>query len=178
MNLYVVIAAACVAGVLAVGTVAAFAPINQGVWPWRSVPPPPPPFAAFGPDCQIAPVNADHLFLSAPVYQGDTLTNVQLGDESSVTTMVRVFVAPGSKPITVLLQSSQPVIWNFEGAVGRVARAMIVPGYRDRAAVAGLSAAQVDLVKLTRCPERIVPFEQAIPWRRDGILHTLFGRSS
>ena len=177
MDRNVVIAAACVASVLAVGTVAAFSPISQGYWPWSSVPPPPPPFAAFGPDCQIAPVNTDHLFLSATVHQGDTLTNVQLGDESSGTTMVRIFVAPGSKPITVLLQSSQAVIWNFEGAVGRVARAMVVPGYRDRAAVAGLSAAQVDLVKLTRCPEKIIPFEQAIPWRRDGILYTLFGRS-
>jgi len=177
MDRNVVIAAACVASVLAVGTVAAFSPIIQGYWPWSSVPPPPPPFAAFGPDCQIAPVNTDHLFLSATVHQGDTLTNVQLGDESSGTTLVRIFVAPGSKPITVLLQSSQAVIWNFEGAVGRVARAMVVPGYRDRAAVAGLSAAQVDLVKLTRCPEKIIPFEQAIPWRRDGILYTLFGRS-
>jgi hypothetical protein len=177
MDRNAVIAAACAAGVLALGTVAAFAPISQGFWPWSSVPPPPPPFAAFGPDCQIAPVNADHLFLSASTYQGDTLTNVQLGDESNVTTMVRISVTPGSKPITVLLQSSQAVIWNFEGAVGRVARAMIVAGDRDRAAVAGLLPAQVDMVKLTRCPEKIVPFEQAIPWRRDGILYTLFGRS-
>ena len=177
MDRNAMIATACVAGVLVAGTVAAFGPMSQGLWPWSTVPPPPPPFAAFGPDCQIAPVNADHLFLSAKVYQGDTLTNVQLGDELSGTTMVRIFVAPGSKPITVLLQSSQAVIWNFEGAVGRVARAMIVPGSRDSAAVAGLSAAQVDLVKLTRCPEKIIPFEQVIPWRRDGILFTLFGRS-
>lgn len=177
MNRNVVIAAVFAAGALALGAVAAFVPMSHGFWPGSSVPPPPPPFAGFGPDCQIAPVSADHLFLSATVYQGDTLTNVQLGDESSETTMVRVFVASGSKPITVLLQSSQAVVWNFEGAVGRVARAMIVPGSRDRAAVAGLSAAQVDLVQLTRCPERIIPFEQVIPWRRDGILFTLFGRS-
>ena len=129
------------------------------------VPLPPPPFAAFGPDCEIAAVSKDHVFVAASVQQGDTLTNVQLGDQTSGTTMVRVVVASGSKPITVLLQSSQQLIWSFEGAVQRVARAIVISGQRDGAAVAGLPAAQVDFVKLARCPAQIIPFEQAIQWR-------------
>ena len=177
MDRNAVIAVVCGAGALALGAVAAFVPTSNGIWPGSSAPPPPPPFAAFGPDCQIAPVSTEHLFVSATVNQGDTVTNVQLGDQTSETTMVRIVVASGSKPITVLLQSSQAVIWSFEGAVGRVARAMIVPGSRDRAAVAGLPAAQVDILKLARCPVQTIPFEQVIEWRRDEILRTLFGRA-
>jgi hypothetical protein len=140
------------------------------------VPLPPPPFAAFGPDCEIAAVSKDHVFVAASVQQGDTLTNVQLGDQTSGTTMVRVVVASGSKPITVLLQSSQQLIWSFEGAVQRVARAIVISGQRDGAAVAGLPAAQVDFVKLARCPAQTIPFNTISGGRRDEILQTLFGR--
>jgi hypothetical protein len=177
MDRNALIAVVCVAGALALGAVAGGVPLNHDLWTRSSVPPPPPPFAGFGPDCQIAPVSAEHLFVAATVNQGDTVTNVQLGDETSETTMVRIVVASGSKPITVLLQSSQAVIWNFEGAVERVARAMIVPGSRNRAAVAGLPAAHVDILKLARCPVQTVPFEQLIQFRRDEILRTLFGRA-
>lgn len=165
-----------IAVVLGVGT-AALVIMRSSILAGSPVPPPPPPFAAFGPDCEIAPVSTEHSFAAASVYQGDTLTNVQLGDQSGETTMVRIVVASGSKPITVLLQSSQPVIWSFEGEVGRVARAMIIPANRDRAAVAGLPAAQVDILKLARCPVQAIPFEQNNAWRRDEILKTLFGRS-
>jgi hypothetical protein len=142
----------------------------------NAVPPPPPPFAAFGPDCEIAAVSKDHLFVAASVYQGDTLTNVQLGDPAGETTMVRIAVVSGAQPITVLLQSSQPVIFSFEGAVERVARAIIIPGYRDRVAVSGLPAAKVDIPKLARCPAQSIPFEKNNARRRDEILLTLFGR--
>ncbi|WNV07952.1 hypothetical protein [Tardiphaga sp. 709] len=123
----------------------------------QSVPPPLPPFAAFGPDCEIAPVNGEHQFLAVRVYQGDTLANVQLGDPNGRATIVRVFVDRGAKPITVLLQANDSVIWDFEGDVARIARAIVIPASRDRTAVRGLPAANVDLLKLTRCPGLDMP---------------------
>jgi hypothetical protein len=176
MNRNVVVAIGLVVAALAFGGMASFVTINNEAIAGSSVPPPPPPFAASGPDCEIAPVSAEHLFVAASVYQGDTLTNVQLGDQTGETTMVRIAVASGAKPITVLLQSSQPVIFSFEGAVQRVARAIIVPGYRDRVAVAGLPAAQIDILKLARCPAQTIPFDEVNVRHRDEILLTLFGR--
>jgi hypothetical protein len=176
MNRNAVIAIVLGVGALALGGVASFVTMGNVISTGSSVPPPPPPFAAFGPDCEIAPVSKEHVFAAALVHQGDTLTNVQLGDQTGGTTMVRIVVASGSKPITVLLQSSQPVIWSFEGAVQRVARAIVIPGHRDRVAVAGLPAAQVDFVKLARCPAQTIPFNTIIGGRRDEVLQTLFGR--
>lgn len=115
-------------------------------------PKPPLPFAVFGPDCQIAPVDPGHFFVAAAVSRGDTLTNLQLNDPNGRATVVRVVIEKGDKPITVLLQADEAVIWDFEGAVERVARAMIVPAYRDRGAVRGLAAGKVDILRMARCP--------------------------
>jgi hypothetical protein len=68
------------------------------------------------------------------------------------------------------------VIWDFEGSVERVARAMIVPDYRDSAAVRGLSAAKIDILKLTRCPTQRMPFGNVVDKNADGIFQGYFGR--
>lgn len=141
MNRNILIAVGVVLAALALSGKNPFITKYNGIPTVNSVPPPPPPFAAFGPDCEIAPVSKEHLFVAASVYQGDTLINVQLGDSTGGTTMVRIAVASGEQPITVLLQSSQPVIFSFEGEVGRVARAIVIAGYRDSVAVSGLPAA-------------------------------------
>jgi hypothetical protein len=176
MNRNILIAVGVVLAALALSGKNPFITKYNGNPTVNSVPPPPPPFAAFGPDCEIAPVSKEHLFVAASVYQGDTLTNVQLGDSTGGTTMVRIAVASGEQPITVLLQSSQPVIFSFEGEVGRVARAIVIAGYRDSVAVSGLPAAQVDILKLARCPAQSIPFENTNERRRDEVLLTLFGR--
>ena len=167
---------AAVLGLAAIvfGGIAAWFSLNNAILR-DTVPPPPSPFAAFGPDCEIAPVSKEHMFVAAGVYQGDTLTNVQLGDRKAASTMVRVAVAPGSQPVTVLLQSQEAVIWSFEGAVERIARAIIIPGLGDNAAVAGLSADRVDILKLARCPARSIPLD-ANPLRRYDIMRGFFGR--
>ena len=175
MNRNVLIAALVAAGPLLLVGMAIFGPMSS-VIPTGAVPPSPSPFAAFGSNCEIAPVSKEHVFVAASAYQGDTLTNVQLGDEDSETTMVRIVVASGSKPITVLLQASRPMIWNFEGAVERVARAIIFPGNRNRVAVAGLPAAQVDLVKLEGCPAQAITLNKDNEKRRDELLTAMFGR--
>jgi hypothetical protein len=135
------------------------------------------PLAALGPDCEIAAVNPDHAFVAAAVYGGDTLTNLQLKTADNETTLVRVKVAPGARPITVLLQAEQAVIWDFEGAVERVARAIVVPNSKGQAATRGLSAQQTDFLKLTGCPQQSIPMKRDPDNQRDGILRLYFGRA-
>jgi hypothetical protein len=83
--------------------------------------PPPSPFLAFGPDCRINPVDPAHDFVAVAISHGDTLTNVQLNDPNGRTSIVRVVIDKGDRPITVLLQADDAVIWDFEGAIERVA---------------------------------------------------------
>jgi hypothetical protein len=135
------------------------------------------PFAALWPDCRIAPVDPGHAFVAAAVYEGDTLTNLQLNTPDSGTTVVRVVVARGTKPITVLLQAEQAAIWDFEGAVERVARAIVIPNSKGQAATRGLSAQQTDFLKLAGCPKQSIPFKQDSDNQRDQILMQYFGRA-
>lgn len=138
---------------------------------------PPPPFAAFGPDCAMAPVSPDHSFVVAGVHEGDTLTNVQLADPLGRTTIVRVMIAPGSKPVTVLLQAEAPVVWDFEGATGRVARAIIVSNEPIRAAVRGLPSEHVEFAKLSReCPARKIPLGSNAGSQQEQVLLGILGR--
>lgn len=59
--------------------------------------------------------------------QGDTLTNVQLADPNSMSTIVRVEIRAGSAPLTLFLHSDGGVIWEFTGEVSRIKRAIIAP---------------------------------------------------
>jgi hypothetical protein len=135
------------------------------------------PVVALGPDCEIAAVKPDHAFVAAAVYGGDTLANLQLKTSDNETTVVRVKVAPGAKPITVLLQAEQAVIWDFEGAVERIARAIVIPNSRGQAATRGLTAQQTDFLKLTGCPQQSIPLKQDADNQRDTILRQYFGRA-
>ena len=71
---------------------------------------PAPPFAAFAPNCAVAAVSPEHSFVAVDVTEGDTLTNVQLIDPQGTTTIVRVAITPGLKPVTVLLQAESAVV--------------------------------------------------------------------
>ena len=67
----------------------------------------PGPFSAFAPDCEIAAVDKEHLFLAAGIRQGDTLTNIQMSPDV-VTTAIKVAVKESRKPVTLLLQAEAP----------------------------------------------------------------------
>jgi len=136
-----------------------------------------PLFAALRPDCAIA-VNPDHTFVVAGISEGDTLTNVQLVDPLSRTTIVRVLVAPGSKPVTVVLQTEDSVVWDFEGATGGIARVIVLAGEAGRAAVRGLPSQHIEFAKLGRdCPARRIPLGNNPEKRlQEHILLGIFGR--
>ncbi len=135
----------------------------------------PGPFAAFAPDCEIAAVDKEHLFLATGVNQGDTLTNILLGAEG-LTTTIRVAVRESKKPVTLLLQAETPVIWDFEEAGDQIRRVIVIAPDRERAAVRGLAAAKVEFFKMTRCPEQSIPIKLGAG-KSDPILRQLFGRA-
>ena len=113
--------------------------------------------------------------------EGDTLTNLQLGDPDSESTIVRVEVEAGSGPLTIFLHSETPVIWDFEGAVEQVEHAFIVTREgmhtrkgTQRAASRGLPEKAVKFPDLTGCPFVILP-----PWAKaDNNVELYFGRSA
>ncbi|MBR1124638.1 hypothetical protein JQ628_24155 [Bradyrhizobium lablabi] len=178
MNLNTHLIAAALSGVMLIfgNASALFATENTISQAGRSASPQPSRFAAVGPDCEIAQPNSEHLFVAVAVDHGDALTNIQLDNPAIKTTMVRVVVDAGARPITILLQSGDPVIWDFEGAVERIARAIVVPGYRNRVAMRGLPAERVDFLKLARCPAQSIPLKNDPKNERDEILRGLFGR--
>ena len=135
------------------------------------------PDPAARPECKVAAVDPDHAFIAASVYQGETLTNLQLNTPDHATTAIRVMVAPGDKPITVLLQAEEAVIWDFEGAVERVARAIVLTNSERQAAIHGLSAQQGDFLQITGCPQPSIPLQRIAGDGWGGIIRQTFGRA-
>jgi hypothetical protein len=106
--------------------------------------------------------------------EGDTLANLQLGDPDAISTVVRVEVEAGSIPLTIVLESVDSVIWDFEGAVERVASAIIVAkGKRHPAAIRGLPEKVIRFPDMAGCPPVILP-----PWQKKNNVEFYFGRAA
>jgi hypothetical protein len=99
------------------------------------------------PTCALEPVPAEDEFIAATIHDGETLANVLISP-SAVSTIVRVNVTPGAKPITAFLAGSPGVIWDFEGDVDRIRRVAVVPG---QAGVRGIPAGRVEFPKMPGC---------------------------
>ena len=123
-------------------------------------------------DCRFASVSAGSRFIVAGVMDGDTLSNLQLGDPKEASTIVRVEVEAGPGQLTVFLHSESPVIWDFDGAVERIESAFIArrKGTREVAS-RGLPESAVKFPDLDRCPTVIQP-----PWVNVNNIGLYFGR--
>ncbi|WP_141713599.1 hypothetical protein [Bradyrhizobium elkanii] len=124
-------------------------------------------------DCRFASVGAGSRFIVAGVMDGDTLSNLQFGDPKEASTIVRVEVEAGSDPLTVVLHSESPVIWDFGGAVERIESAFIArrKGTREVAS-RGLPEGVAKFPDLDRCPTVIQP-----PWANVNNVQLYFGRA-
>ena len=89
---------------------------------------------------------------------------------------MRVRVNEGTRPITVVLQAQPPVIWDFEGLVWRVERAIVLSAGDRRAGVRGLPAERAEFPDLARCPRAIFPPWNAPEAQRDTNIEAYFGR--
>ena len=126
--------------------------------------------------CTRAPVPDDHLFIAISSYQGATLANVHVG-EGTVSTIVRVTVAPGDQPITVFALGFSGVIWDFAGDVQRVRRVFAASSNRDRrVAVTGLPADRIEFPGGENCQFHMLPSNDDHIEGQSRALRFLFGR--
>ena len=110
--------------------------------------------------------------------EGDTLTNLQLGDSDGQSTIVRVQVEAGSGPLTIFLHSESPVIWDFEGAVEQVDSAIIITrDGKQRVASGGLPERVIKFPDLAGCPWVILPPSMK-PRDDESNVELYFGRSA
>lgn len=134
----------------------------------------PPPRAIA--DCRFASVDAAHRFIVAGVMNGDTLTNLQLGDPDRASTVIRVDVKAGAGPLTVFLHSQDAVIWDFEGAVEEIGSAFIVARNGSRGVAArGLAEGIAKFPDLSRCPS-VIPAPSMKPLEDKNNIELYFGR--
>lgn len=104
------------------------------------------------PACAREAVPDAHLFVAANLHEGNTLANVLIGSGNQPSTVVRVTVAPGDRPLSVFVIGCSGVIWDFAGDVARVQRVMAMSSAGDRrVAVRGIAAARVEFVDLPGC---------------------------
>ena len=127
-------------------------------------------------ECKVVPPDRSHLFIAAGVMHGDTLTNVQLADPDSRSTIVRVVVAAGHQPLTVFLYSYEEVVWDIEGATDRLHRVIVSSSTVERrVAVRGVPAERIEFPEFARC-RPLLPPEAVDDEARDQAMKFLFGR--
>lgn len=127
--------------------------------------------------CTGAPVPDDHLFIALSLYQGATLANVFVG-EGTISTVIRVTVAPGDQPITVFALGYSGAIWDFGGDVQRVQRVFAVSSNRDRrVAVKGLPADRVEFTDGEYCQFPTLPSSDDAAEGVSRSMRFVFGRS-
>lgn len=101
--------------------------------------------------CTIPQVAGSTHFVLATVGAGTALPTVSLGGDDLVTTLVRMRVERGTKPITLLVASDTAVILDVDGAVERLAS---VTGIGGPLGVRGVAPGRVHLTDPERCALR------------------------
>jgi hypothetical protein len=97
--------------------------------------------------CTLQPVASTDEFVVVSVPMGETQVNVQLYP-STISSMMYLDVAPGQKPIDVLLIATSPTVFDFTGDVDRIRRVIVGP---NPAAVRGVAADRIEFRDLHPC---------------------------
>jgi hypothetical protein len=102
----------------------------------RSLPP------VSGGSCTMPGAHPDDEVVLFGAYEGDTISTATVAGQDEATTTIRVDVAPGTRPLYVVLSAFDSTIWRFEGDTARV-RQVVLVGVRAQG-VTGIDAARVD----------------------------------
>jgi hypothetical protein len=78
--------------------------------------------------CKLPRARSGEVVTLLGVYEGDTQPTVAVAGQDESTGLVRVEIEAGPEPIYLILAAYEPTIWQFEGAVGRLARVVAIPG--------------------------------------------------
>jgi hypothetical protein len=101
--------------------------------------------------CVLPPATAEAEIIALSVYEGDAVSTVAVSGQDRETSVVRVKIEPGKKPIYVFVTGYGSLVWNFEGATQRIERVVVQPGLA--AGVAGISKSRVSFVPKDSCGE-------------------------
>jgi len=98
--------------------------------------------------CVMPPVPAGAKLVLIGTYHGTGISTVAIGSQDVTTLAARITIEDGTEPLYVVLVSAAPVIWQFDGAVARVARAVLAsPYYYYRARLPGIPAGVTGLAR-------------------------------
>jgi Ca2+-binding EF-hand superfamily protein len=75
----------------------------------------------------VVPMGAKVIMVST--YRGTGVSTIAIGSQDVTTSVARVTIEDGAEPLYVVLVSAAPVIWQFDGAVARVTRAVLVSNH-------------------------------------------------
>ncbi|MBZ8131715.1 hypothetical protein CLD20_00375 [Afifella sp. IM 167] len=99
--------------------------------------------------CGAPKAEPDQKVMLIGAYEAAAISSVFVGSPEEETGTVPVHVEPGKTPLYVLATSYQPVIWQFDGAVERVAT--VVVGGRASGGVAGIAEDRVHFLEAEDC---------------------------
>ncbi len=106
--------------------------------------------------CSLPKAQPEEVVFAAGVYESDAVSSIALAGQGSVTNATRVVIAPGVRPVYLLLNSYGSMVWEVTGAVGRVSRAVVTSftttqSGKPAAGVIGLDRARISFVEKKTC---------------------------
>ena len=72
-------------------------------------------------ECALPPVSADTQIVLLGAYEAHAQSSVTLGLQDNEVRAGTIVVAPGERPLAIVLPTYRPTIWQFRGATGRIA---------------------------------------------------------
>jgi Ca2+-binding EF-hand superfamily protein len=75
-------------------------------------------------DVPTAPPGARLLLLAG--LRGEGLSTVRVGAENEATRTATIAIEPGDEPLYLVLATLEPMIWQFDGAVGRLVKVVLI----------------------------------------------------
>lgn len=81
-----------------------------------------------GDDCVLPPVSPSTQIILLGAYEARALSSVALGPQDNEMRAGFVTIAPGPRPLAVVIATARPTIWQFRGAVSRLAWVVLTSG--------------------------------------------------
>ena len=123
-----------------------------------------------------APEGAKLLYLGA--YEGTAVSSVTVAGQDAETDVATIAVDEGEKPITIVLTSYKPMIWQFTGKTDRVAAVFIVAPYGKATAgsgATGIGKQKIKFVQQSGC-FHMEQNDDIAAARARGTMRATFGR--
>jgi len=77
--------------------------------------------------CRLPPVGGNRQIVLLSAYKGDRVSSVAVSGQDRVTTVAKVGIEPGARPLYLVAAAADGVIWDIEGDVSRVATMVVLP---------------------------------------------------